>query len=221
MKKIITLLCICLSLTAFAQSNPKAIVRQQTFGVYTSFESQEAIKFDTSDLVVFMNGYRLTKDELLTLYALDSAVMAKATYLDKYVTSYKRAFEAMEQGLDTTTKFQLDYLTHKQELITPYLNEGKTRAEAEALPSVKYSLRRYYVQQLEKLLLKREVYVFQSDDVLRDYYNDHLSLYQGQSFEISKTKVIFDSQKEKEKSLNTRIDEHVQLRKNDSLIKSL
>ena len=221
MKKCFTLFCLLVVLVVAAQSNPKAVLRQQTFGVYSSFNSLEEIKFDSTDLVVFQNGYKITKEELLTLYTLDSAVMPKKTYLDKYVVSYVQAFEAMDQGLDTTTKFQLDYLTHKQEIITPYLNEGKTRVEAEALPQVKYALRKYYVEQLAKLLMKKEVYVFQSDDVLRDYYNEHLSLYQGQSFDISKTKVIYDSQKEKETALNTRIQSKYPFKTNTELLGKL
>ncbi len=221
MKRSLLIFCLLIGVTAFAQSNPKAILRQQTFGVYSSYSSLDEIKFDSTDLVVFQNGYKISKEELLTLYTLDSAVMPKKTYLDKYVVNYARAFEAMDQGLDTTTKFQLDYLTHKQELITPYLNEGKTRVEAEALPQVKYALRKYYVEQLAKLLMKKEVYVFQSDDVLRDFYNEHLSLYQGQPFDISKTKVIYDSQKEKETALNTRIQSKYPFKTNAELLGKL
>ena len=225
MRNGLLILCLFLAAGTSAQSNPKAVVRQQTFGVYSSYTTFEGIKFDSGELVIFSNGYKITRDEFLVVFRGDSlsdtSNAAKTAYLKKYILNYQKAFEAMDQGLDTTTQFQLDYLTYKQGLITPYLNEGKTRLEAEALPEVKYALRRYYADKLVRILMNKEVWAPQTDAVLQEFYYDHLSLYQGQPFEISKTKVIYDQQKEKETDLMQRINTKFLFKINEDLQRKL
>jgi hypothetical protein len=152
----------------------------------------------------------------------DSSLATKKKYLDEYILNHQRMFEAFEMNLDTAKDFQLNFLLFKQDLITPYLNEGKTRVEAEALPHVKYTLREQYEKMILKELMKQEVWSHASDESrLRAYFSEHPELYQGQPFEISKTKVVFDLQKELESALNARVQGKFQFSKNDSAVKKL
>lgn len=185
------------------------VLRKQTFGEFHAFADVRTYEFDTSGLVIFNNGCLITSEEfrfvLSKAGASDTTQAVKNKMLDDLILSRQKMFEAMDQNLDTSLAFQLDFLKYKQELITPYLNEGRTRLEAESLPEVKYALRAYYCDQLLHALQKKEVWSKDTDGNLIDFWSEHPELYQGQSFAISRTKVIYDLNKKLETALNERV----------------
>lgn len=222
MRSILTTLFATLTIIAFGQGNANAVLRQQTFGVYSSIPDLKSYPLDTNTLVVFSNGYVLTKEEFQTVFhatGADTTGISKTKYLDKLIDSYQKCFEAMDQNMDTSTRFQLDYLKYKQEVITPWLNEGYSRVDAEAHPDVKYVLRKYYTDKLVQRLLAKEVWSKANDEGdQKTFFYAHPELYQGQPFEISKTKVVFDYQKELETALNERVQKKFDFAKNEKLV---
>lgn len=213
MKVLFTSLVLLIGLVSFGQTPNEARVvpplRQQTFGVSNVAYDLPKYEFDSSGLVYFGNGYLITKNEFLQAFyetpRSDSSQAVQNKFLDEYILKLQKIFEAMDQNLDTSTAFQLNFLKYKQDLITPHLNAGKTRLEAEAMDSVKYSLRKYYGDQLLRALNQKEIWSKDTDANLQEYYNEHLELYQGQSFAISKTKVVHDLNKKLETDLNAKV----------------
>jgi len=213
MKTISTSLFIVFSLFAFGQTPDDTRVvpplRQQTFGItYAKYDILK-YEFDTSGLVYFDNGYLITREEfnyvLREAHAMDTSEQIKKRMLSDFILARQKVFEAMDQDLDTAKAFQLNFLMYKQELITPYLNEGKTRLEAEAIPEVKFALRKYYSDEMIRVLNIKEIWSQDTDENLRPYFNGHPELYQGQPYEISKTKVVHDLNKKLETDLNARV----------------
>ncbi len=201
-------------------------LRKQVFSEYTPLADVRTYAFDTSALIAFSNGFLVSKEEFMHAFNAaprrDSSLATKTKYLDEYILNHQRMFEAFEMNLDTSKDFQLNFLLFKQELITPYLNEGKSRVEAEALPEVKYSLREKYEKMILKELMRREVWSKANDEGdQKTFFYSHPELYQGQPFEISKTKVVFDYQKELESALNARVQSKFAFAKNDKLVREL
>lgn len=224
MKKTFFILFTLVSAFASAQGNANAVLRQQTFGVYSSVSDLSSVQLDSNTLAVFGNGYMLTRQEFELDYhssGADSAGIPKTKYLNTLIAAYQWCFEAMDQQLDTSMAFQLSFLKHKQEIITPYLNEGKTRVEAEALPEVKYALRLYYSEELGRRLKHKEIWSQMTDENLKPFFYAHPELYQGQPYEISKTKVVHDYQKELESGLTTRMQGKFPYKMNTELQKKL
>lgn len=220
MKHLVLILFAFITVASYGQ-NANAMLRQQTFGVYSSIADLQAVKPDTNTIAVFGNGFALTREELETVYTViggDSSAFTKKEMADEMIASYQRCFEAMDQNLDTSVTFQIDFLQYKQSIITPYLNEGKTRTEAEALPEVKYVLRLYYVDKMEMKLKAKEIWSQSPDSKLREYFAAHPEKYQGQPYEISRTKVIYDYQKELETAMMTRVTAKFPVQKNTDLI---
>jgi hypothetical protein len=183
-------------------------LRTQTFGELHAMTDPRTYQFDSAGLVMFSNGYLISRGEFLQAWKeanlADTSQKAKAKFLDDYILRFQKIAEAMNQELDTVVAFQIEYLKFKQELITPYLNAGKTRLEAEAMDSVKYALRTHYGDQLIRVLNYKEIWSEDTDENLRQFYSTH-DLYQGQTFETSKTKVVFDLNKELETKLKGRV----------------
>lgn len=229
MKIRLTLLLLLPALLLLAQDQkPEPIykqVRLQTYGAYYPLKDLQAHAFGVHDLVVFANGCVITDAEFREAFFAaersDTSAAAKSKFLDEFVLGRQRVFEAMEKDLDTSNQFQLEFLTQKQNILTPYLNEGKTRQEAEALPEVKFKLRRYHSGRLQFELMNREIWSQSSTAKLREFYNNNPALYQGQSFEISRTKVIHDYQKQLEDEMNARIKAKFPFRINSDLVARL
>lgn len=213
MKLLFTAILVLTGLFSSGQTPNEARVvpplRQQTFGVSNVTYDLKKYVFDTSGLAYFGNGFLLTKNEFLQAFyetnRSDSSQTAQNKFLSEYILRYQKIFEAMSQNMDTSMTFQINFLKYKQDLITPYLNKGMTRLEAEALDTVKYSVRKYYSDQLLRALNYKEIWSQDTDENLRQFYNEHLALYQGQTFEISKTKVVHDLNRKLETDLNERV----------------
>ncbi len=214
MKVLFAAFLMMTTLVSFGQTPNEARVvpplRQQIFGVSNVAYDLPKYEFDTSGLVFFGNGFLITQEEfLLAFYEIprsDSSQAAQNKFLDEYILKLQKIFEAMDQDLDTSTTFQLNFLKYKQDMITPWLNEGYSRLDAEARPEVKFALRQYYGDQLLRVLNQKEIWSKDTDENLQEFYNDHLALYQGQSFATSKTKVVHDLNKKLETDLNERVN---------------
>jgi hypothetical protein len=231
MKQLIILLAIITgNVHLFAQQSkldPNVpVLRKQVFSEYTPLADVRTYAFDTSSLVAFSNGFIVSHEEFIHVFnsavRKDSSLATKTKFLDEYILGRQRMFEAFEQNLDTATEFQLEFLKYKQNFITPYLNEGYTRVEAEALPEVKYSLRAHYSGMILFELMMKEVWMKANSEAdQKTFFYAHPELYQGQPFGVSKTKVVFDYQKELESSLNSRVQSKFTFAKNEKLATQL
>lgn len=219
-----TLICFCTSLVAGI--DPHAL-RRQIYGDFVKDTNFVTHVFKTNELVAFENGYSITKDEFYYNWNRakrpDSSLSAKTKVLNEMIASYQKVFEGFDQCLDTATSFQLEFLKFKQERLTPYLDKGYSRVEAEALPEFKYFLRWYYNGMVIFNVVNKEVWAKAAMDesALRRFYNDHIGLYQGQTFEISRTKVIHDYQLELDKKLIERVQIKFPYKINDALLNEL
>jgi hypothetical protein len=227
---LILLVLISGSLQLFAQQSNLAtnipVLRKQLFSEYTPLADVRTYKFDTSALVAFSNGFIVSKEEFMHVFnsavRKDSSQETKTKFLDEYILGRQRMFEAFEQNLDTSTAFQLEFLKYKQNFITPYLNKGYTRVEAEALPEVKYALRAHYSGMILFELMLKEVWSkANKESDQKTFFYAHPELYQGQPFEISKTKVVYDYQKQLETELNSKVQGKFSFAKNEQLVKQL
>lgn len=226
MRSVLTVLILFSGLLLSAQDKSAEPlykkVRQLTFGDYYPLTDLKSHKFGEHSLVAFANGYVITDEEFRTAFFAaersDTSAAAKSKFLNEYILGRQRTFEGMDMDLDSSNRFMMEFIQYKQSTLTPYLNEGKTREEAEALPEVKFGIRRYYAGMVQFELMNREVWSKSNNTAaLREFYNNHLSLYQGQSFEISKTKVVHDYQKELESDLDVRIGQKFPYRINTEL----
>ncbi|HTF03139.1 MAG TPA: hypothetical protein VK826_03905 [Bacteroidia bacterium] len=203
------------------------LLRRQIYGTFSNDVNLGKYVFNDHSLVILQNGYVITDEEFLLAFRsakrADTSAAAKAKFLDQFILSKQKVFEAMEQNLDTTTAFKLEFLKYKQEKVTPYLNQGYSRLEAEALPEFKYFIRQYYDGMILFELMNKEVWSKANSDngALRTFYNEHLDLYQGQSFEVSRTKVIHDYQAQLEKALEARVKEKFPFKTNAALAAKL
>jgi hypothetical protein len=219
MKRTLIALLMVAGSTCFAQAPGKGgettpaerhtILRHQVFGEYTPVSDVRNYAFDSTGLVVFTNGNVITKEEFLHAFnsatRKDSSQETKTQFLNEFILGRQKVFEAMDLQLDTSTAFQLEFLKYKQDFITPYLNEGYTRVQAEALPHVRFSLRQHYSGMLIVELMRKEIWSKGITSNLRAFFDQHPELYQGQSFEISRTKVVHDYNKQLEAELMQRI----------------
>lgn len=229
MKRLLLFVCLLAAAVCVAQNtqpvDERYMLRKQVFGDYARTGDVMAYKFDTADVVLFNTGYVATKEEFLFLFysvpRKDSTAAGKKQFLDEFTLSRQRVFEAMEQCLDTAYSFQLGFLIHKQNFITPYLDKGYTRVEAEALPEVKYALRQEYSSMIITELLRKEIWSKATTFNLKAFYTTHPELYQGQSFEISRTKVVYDYQKQLEEELNERVRNKFQYKANTAVVNRL
>lgn len=195
---VIALLLFCTS--SYAAIDP-ATLRNQIFGDYGKKILVDTFQFGTRHLAVINNSYVLTIDEYNYSWNAakrDSTRDKRLKHVEDMIEMYQKAFTAMDMNLDTSTKFQLEFLQYKQGQLTPYLNKGMTRLEVEALPEFRYKIRHHYCGMIIFELMNNEVWTKANRDTQgqKDYYYSHLDKYQGQSFEISKTKVIHDWQME-------------------------
>lgn len=230
MHRVLIVFFIFFATIAHAQQSNLATnvpaLRKQLFSEYTPLADVRTYAFDTSSLVAFSNGFIVSKEEFMHVFnsavRKDSSLETKTKFLDEYILGRQRMFEAFEQNLDTSTAFQLEFLKYKQEFITPYLNEGYTRIDAEAMPEVKYSLRAHYSGMILFELMMKEVWM-KANDVgdQKTFFYAHPELYQGQPFDISKTKVVFDYQKQLETELNARVQGKFAYKTNEMLAKQL
>lgn len=209
MKNLAIVIVLFFSLEAIAAIDP-TILRNQVFGDYGKKILVDTFQFGTRHLAVFSNSYVLTLDDYnYSWYAAkrDSTREKRMQHVNDMIDMYQKAFTAMEMNLDTSTSFQLEFLQYKQQQLTPYLNQGMTRSDVEALPEFRYKIRHYYCGMAIFELMNKEVWTKANRDTQgqKDYYYNHLDKYQGQSFEISKTKVIYDWQKELEVKLLERV----------------
>lgn len=209
MKKIVTAIVLFCSVELVASIDP-AVLRNQIFGDYGKKILVDTFSFGTHHLAVINNSYVLALEEYNYSWSAtkrDSTRDTRIKHLNDMIEMYQKAFTGMDMNLDTSTKFQLEFLQYKQRQLTPYLNEGKTRAEVEAMPEFRYKIRHYYCGMVIFELMNSEVWTKANRDLQgqKDYYYAHLDKYQGQSFEISKTKVIYDWQKELEAKLVERV----------------
>ncbi len=207
MKNLATILLLVSSGIAMAQPGEAFALRKQIYSDYYDTLDLAKYTFKLNTLVVFQNGYEMTTVFFMNIFRsqkrTDTTQTGKAKFLDDVIVMQQKVFEGMDQGIDTTTAFKLEFLKHKQNSLTPYFNEGYTRLEAEALPEFKYAMRQYYDGIILFELMNKEVWKKGNSDneALRNFYNEHLALYQGQTFEISRTKVVHDYQAELEKQL--------------------
>lgn len=221
MRVLILTLLHCVPTLLSGSVDPLAL-RRQVFGEYEHTTDVNVYVFGHNQLAIFGNGYVLTQEEYNYAWnrtKRDSSAAAKAKFLDDMMLLYQKTFEGMELGLDTSTSFQLEFLKYKQEKLTPYLNQGYSRVEAEALPEFKYFIRQYYGGMIVFELMNSQVWMKANMDnvALRNYYNEHLSLYQGQSFEVARSKVVYDYQKELEKQLDERVRQKFPCKANTEL----
>jgi hypothetical protein len=222
---LIALLLLAGPLLPAQEQQPEPLykkVRQLVFGEYYPVQDLNALKLGDHALVAFSNGYVIEDTEFRNAFFAtersDTSAAAKTKFLNEYILGRQKTFEGMDMDLDSSSRFMLEYIQYKQTLITPYLNAGKTRIEAEELPEVKYALRRQYAGMVQFELMSQEVWSKSNNTVvLREFYNNHLGLYQGQSFEISRTKVVHDYQKELETELNARVQSRFPYKINQEL----
>jgi hypothetical protein len=218
MKKSFLCILMLASISLHAALDP-LVLRKQVFGDFGKKINVDTFSFASQQLAVFNNSYVITMEEYHYSWnrtKRDSTHDKRVAFLGDLVLLYQKAFEAMDKQMDTSTAFQLEFLKYKQTALTPYLNEGYTRVEAEELPAFKFMLRQYYCGILVFELMNMEVWTKANRDTeaQKNYYNNHIDLYQGQNFETSRTKVIHDYQKELESNLDARVREKFTSRMN-------
>lgn len=197
-------------------------LRRQVFGEFEHTTDVNAYVFGPNELAIFSNGYVLTQDEYNRAWGQtkrDTSGNAKEEFLGDMILMYQKVFEAMELCLDTSMAFQLEFLKYKQQKLNPYLEKGYSRVEAESLPEFKYFIRQYYNGMILFELMNREVWTKANSDnaALRKYYSEHPDKYQGQPFEVARSKVVYDYQKELEKQLDDRVKKKFQCKINSGL----